>query len=82
MCLMQGASLGDAWGVSQGGYSALFSQELADAANNAAVAALLAKQHLAGIAPEMAKDDVIIVNLSGRGDKDIDFVADRLGLND
>ena len=56
MCLMQGASLGDTWGVSQGGYSALFSQELADAANNAAVAALLAKQHLAGIAPEMAKD--------------------------
>ena len=38
--------------------------------------------HAMRMAPDMAKDDVIIVNLSGRGDKDIDFVADRLGMND
>lgn len=32
------------------------------------------------IAPKMNKDEAILVNLSGRGDKDVDFVAKRLGL--
>ena len=31
-------------------------------------------------APQMAKDESILVNLSGRGDKDADFVCERLGL--
>ena len=31
-------------------------------------------------APRLGKDKSILVNLSGRGDKDADFVADRLGL--
>lgn len=33
------------------------------------------------IAPEMSKDDIIIVNLSGRGDKDIHTVADIDGIS-
>ena len=32
------------------------------------------------LAPPLSADDVIVVNLSGRGDKDIDFVAERLGM--
>ena len=32
------------------------------------------------LAPQMAKDDLIIVNLSGRGDKDVAQAADKLGL--
>ncbi len=32
------------------------------------------------IAPELPADKVIIVNLSGRGDKDADYVADKLNL--
>jgi tryptophan synthase beta chain len=31
--------------------------------------------YLARLAPEYAADDIIIVNLSGRGDKDVDAVA-------
>lgn len=31
-------------------------------------------------AADMPSDKIILVNLSGRGDKDADFVADRLGL--
>ncbi|WP_415885089.1 tryptophan synthase subunit beta [Neptuniibacter sp. QD37_6] len=31
-------------------------------------------------APELSKDQSILVNLSGRGDKDADYVADKLGL--
>ena len=31
-------------------------------------------------APEMSKDDIIIVNLSGRGDKDVSQVADMIKL--
>ncbi len=31
------------------------------------------------LAPKMKKDDVILVNLSGRGDKDLDFVVDKYG---
>lgn len=32
------------------------------------------------LAPTLDKDKKILVNLSGRGDKDADFVADKLGL--
>lgn len=32
------------------------------------------------LAPTLQPEDAIIVNLSGRGDKDIDYVAQRLGL--
>lgn len=34
------------------------------------------------LAPELKSDRNILVNLSGRGDKDIDFVAKKLGLCD
>jgi tryptophan synthase beta chain len=36
--------------------------------------------HLRKIAPTMSDDQIIIVCLSGRGDKDVDTVAQRLGL--
>jgi tryptophan synthase beta chain len=36
--------------------------------------------HLAKIAPDLPKDHIIVVNLSGRGDKDIFTVADALGV--
>ncbi len=32
------------------------------------------------IAPSMSKEQTILINLSGRGDKDADFVAEKLGL--
>ncbi|MDO5083250.1 tryptophan synthase subunit beta [Arachnia propionica] len=35
--------------------------------------------HAARIAPTMGADEIIVVNLSGRGDKDIDYVAEKLG---
>jgi tryptophan synthase beta subunit len=31
------------------------------------------------IAPKM-KDKIIVVNLSGRGDKDVDYVAEKIGM--
>jgi tryptophan synthase beta chain len=34
--------------------------------------------HAARLAPTMGSDAIIIVNLSGRGDKDIDYIAERL----
>jgi tryptophan synthase beta chain len=34
--------------------------------------------HLAHLAPRMKSDEIILVNLSGRGDKDVNSVADRL----
>ncbi|TRY17757.1 tryptophan synthase subunit beta [Tessaracoccus rhinocerotis] len=37
--------------------------------------------HAAKLAPTLSADDIVVVNLSGRGDKDIDFVAERLGMN-
>ena len=37
--------------------------------------------HTMKIAPSMPKNTVIIVNLSGRGDKDVNTVADYLGKN-
>lgn len=36
--------------------------------------------HLKKIAPDLPKDHIIVVNLSGRGDKDIFTVADALGV--
>jgi tryptophan synthase beta chain len=35
--------------------------------------------HVMRVAPEMAKDDIIVVTLSGRGDKDVFTVANALG---
>lgn len=32
------------------------------------------------LAPKLSKKQIIIVNLSGRGDKDVDYVAEVLGL--
>ncbi len=32
------------------------------------------------MAPDLSSDKIIIVNLSGRGDKDVDYVIERLGL--
>lgn len=36
--------------------------------------------HAMKIAKDMSPDETILINLSGRGDKDADFVAERLGL--
>ncbi len=36
--------------------------------------------HVTKLAPTLAKDDIILVNLSGRGDKDIFTVAEHLGV--
>jgi tryptophan synthase beta chain len=33
------------------------------------------------IAPHLASDEVIVMNLSGRGDKDIDYVAEKINLD-
>jgi tryptophan synthase beta chain len=32
------------------------------------------------IAPKMKKDEIVIVNLSGRGDKDVHTVASMMGM--
>ena len=37
--------------------------------------------HVAKIAPKMGKDQIIIVNLSGRGDKDCQEVARLMGTD-
>ncbi len=37
--------------------------------------------HVARLAPTLPKDHVMVINLSGRGDKDIFTVADREGVN-
>ena len=36
--------------------------------------------HVLKLAPEMGKDEVVLMNLCGRGDKDIFVVADHLGV--
>ena len=36
--------------------------------------------HVARIAPKMSKDKIIVMNLCGRGDKDIFALAERLGV--
>ena len=33
------------------------------------------------LAPQMSRDEIIVVNLSGRGDKDIQTVAVREGIS-
>ena len=37
--------------------------------------------YLARLAPEYSSDDIIVVNLSGRGDKDVDAVAEALEVS-
>jgi tryptophan synthase beta chain len=37
--------------------------------------------YITQLAPEMGKDKLLVVNLSGRGDKDIAIAADVLGMN-
>ena len=37
--------------------------------------------HVAKLAPEMKKDEIILVCLSGRGDKDVNQIADRMGVS-
>jgi len=36
--------------------------------------------HVSELAPRLAKDNLLVVNLSGRGDKDVDTVAKALGV--
>ena len=36
--------------------------------------------HAARIAPELGKDRLLVVNLSGRGDKDIFIAAEAMGI--
>jgi tryptophan synthase beta chain len=36
--------------------------------------------HAAKLAPTLPRDTLLLVNLSGRGDKDMATVADRMGL--
>jgi tryptophan synthase beta chain len=36
--------------------------------------------HAAKLAPSLGADKIIIANLSGRGDKDVDYVAERIGI--
>jgi len=36
--------------------------------------------YLEKIMPELSKDDIVVVNLSGRGDKDVQVAADALGV--
>jgi tryptophan synthase beta chain len=36
--------------------------------------------HAAKLAPRFDRDKILLVNLSGRGDKDINTVADRAGI--
>jgi len=37
--------------------------------------------HVLKLAPTLSRDKVIVVNLSGRGDKDVDYVGELLGLS-
>lgn len=36
--------------------------------------------HALRIAPQLPKDQTLLVNLSGRGDKDVDYVSEKLGI--
>ena len=38
--------------------------------------------HAAKIVPKMKKDELVIINLSGRGDKDVQVAAEHLGVDD
>ncbi len=46
-----------------------------------ALEAAHALAHVTKVAPGMAKDEIVVMNLSGRGDKDIDTVAARMGVS-
>jgi tryptophan synthase beta chain len=35
---------------------------------------------VAKIAPEMGSDQILVLNLSGRGDKDISIAAEAMGI--
>jgi tryptophan synthase beta subunit len=37
--------------------------------------------HIVKTAKNMSKKDIIIINLSGRGDKDVDYVGELLGID-
>jgi tryptophan synthase beta chain len=37
--------------------------------------------HVLRLAPTMGRDQIIVINLSGRGDKDMNTVADYLGVS-
>jgi tryptophan synthase beta chain len=37
--------------------------------------------YTAGLAPDLDKEQIIIINLSGRGDKDMGIVAGELGVD-
>ena len=39
-----------------------------------------AMAHLAKIAPDLPQDNIVVMNLCGRGDKDIFTVAEKLGV--
>ncbi len=32
------------------------------------------------MAPNLSQDQIVIVNLSGRGDKDVDYIGEVLGM--
>jgi tryptophan synthase beta chain len=36
--------------------------------------------HVAKLAPSLSRDQIVVVNLSGRGDKDMNTVAKYLGV--
>jgi len=36
--------------------------------------------HAIKLAPKLSADKIMIVNLSGRGDKDVDYVAEKINL--
>jgi len=36
--------------------------------------------HAIKIAPQLKPEEIIVVNLSGRGDKDVDYIAELLGM--
>ena len=46
----------------------------------AAIESSHAVAHLMKIAPTMSKDDIIICCLSGRGDKDMDYIIEKYGI--
>ena len=37
--------------------------------------------HAMKLAPTLSKDTTILINMSGRGDKDLDYVCDKYGEN-
>jgi tryptophan synthase beta chain len=39
-----------------------------------------AVHYAVGLASRMAQDQIVVINLSGRGDKDVNVVAEKLGV--